>query len=376
MCILFTVNGVIGIIFNLFIEGLGMARSSSVMQQECIETVWAITPITVSSDGSCSVGTDIHGSRSPSVCNTRENTKVAYPDAALPASSAERSAAIAGLIASEKKVNAKHFIVTRYAGEYLQHLNGKDDPNYTSTLVKKTNLYFAELDKLNNLSSNSLIEIVDPNNQKMCAELSSFQQEILPWFRQLSGEVNIQKTREHYDLDAFNSRVASPEILVFALKQNDQFLGTITLNLHTTSDALESARHGYLSDLFVARGFDDNAEFITQFLNGVFKKIAENFPRLKVLSVMAAAGDLQIPIVKCFEHAKKIGLLQPFTRANQERLGVIAQFTLDSRNAGNMHPTSLPLGSLPTLSLFAHNHSAAPIHEAYSLSATSQVSQL
>jgi hypothetical protein len=353
-------------------EEYRMARSSSVMQQESVDTAWIDAPITVSSDGHCSVDINIHAVRLPSVCNTRENTKVACPDAVLPPYSEDRSAALAGLVASEKKVNAKHFIVTRYAGEYLQHLNGEDDPNYTNNLVKKTNLYFAELDKFNHLASNPSIEIVDPANQKMCAELSGFQQEVLPWFRQLSDEANIQKTRERYDLAAFNSRVASPEIVVFALKKDDKLLGTITLNLHTTSDAIESERLGYLSDLFVARGLDDNAEFMAQFMSGVFAKISERFSHLKVLSVMAAAGDLQTPIAKCFEHAKKAGLIQPFTRADQERLGVIAQFTLDDKNAGNTHLPPLPLGTLPILSLFGQrNPSPGDIQALPSLSESS-----
>lgn len=124
------------------------------------------------------------------------------------------------------------------------------------------------------------------------------------------------------------------------------------MNLHTSSVAAESASFGYLSDLFVGKGYD-KAEFIVPFIGGVFAKIVEKFPSIKVLSVMAAAGDLQIPIVKCFESAKSAGLIQSFTRNEQERLGVVAQFTLDSRNAGNTHLPSLPLGALPTLSIFA-----------------------
>ena len=130
-----------------------------------------------------------------------------------------------------------------------------------------------------------------------------------------------KKTKERYDLDAFNSRVASPEVIVFTTRKNGKLLGTLTLNLHTSPHAPESARFGYLSDLFVAEGLDDNAAFINQFIDGVFAEIVARLPKVKVLSVMAAAGDPSIPIVKCFTHAKEAGLIHPFTRAGARTVG-------------------------------------------------------
>lgn len=333
-----------------------MPSSHSVMSPEGVDLAWiGETPITVDKNGFCTVDIIISAARAPGVWNMRENTKVVCPDVVSPSLPAQQAASLASLVATENSVNAKHFIVTAQAAEYLRSLNTKN-PTYTDDLVKKTNLFCVDLEtnrEFKNDSTEYQVGIVQPDNHLECQEVSQFQQDILPWFRRLTGEENIKKTKDRYDLAAFNSRVTSPEVIVFTTRKEGKLLGTHTLNLHTSADAPESARFGYLSDLFVAEGLDDKAAFNNQFISSVFAEIVARFPKVKVLSVMAAAGDPSIPIVKCFSHAREAGLIQPFTRAEQERLGVVAQFTLDPKNNGRTHLEPLKPGTLSHLSLLS-----------------------
>jgi hypothetical protein len=257
------------------------------------------------------------------------------------------------LVNTEHTVNAKHFIVTDHAEEYLRSLNEKN-PSYTDDLVNRTNLFFVDLEEkreFKNRASDLHIDIVRPEDMFSCAELSQFQQERLQDFRKLTAGTTTEKIKDRYSLDAFLSRVSSPEVIVFTTRKENKLLCTITLNLHTTAYAPESARFGYLSDLFVAEKLDNDADFVKQFISGVFSKIETTQPKVKILSIMAAAGDPTIPIVKCFDYAKEAGLIHPFTRSEQERLGVVAQFTLKQSNAGKTHFPPSPLGVVSRLSM-------------------------
>ena len=197
------------------------------------------------------------------------------------------------LVHTEQTVNAKHFIVTNHAKEYLRALNAKNS-SYTDDLVKRANLFFVDLEEkheFKSIASDLKIDVVQPDDMITCVELSKFQQERLQQFRKLDTGTTTEKIIERYSLDAFLSRVSSPEVIVFTIKKENKLLGTFTLNLHTTADAPESARFGYLSDLFVAEGLENDASFIKQFIGGVFSEIETHHPKVKVLSVMAAAGD-------------------------------------------------------------------------------------
>lgn len=319
------------------------------MRKEDVEVSWvSAVPIATGTDGICSVDIVIIAARAPGICNIRENTRVICPDSALSYSPDQQSI----LLESLSRINAKHFIVTDRAKEYLSALNA-NDPVYTDALVKRTNLFCVDLEKkieFEAISSDCKIDIIRPEDKAQCIEVSKFQQDILPWFRKLSDEENIKKTKERYDLEAFSNRVASPEIIVFTYKKKSILVGTFTLNLHTNPEAPESDRFGYLSDLFVAEGLDDNPLFINQFFSSVFAEIVTRYPKVKVLSVMAAAGDHTIPIVKCFNHAKEAGLIYSFTRAEQERLGIVAQFILDAKNTESTHLSSFSPETLCNIS--------------------------
>lgn len=325
------------------------------MKNEGVEVVWVDAPISVDAKGELSVDIVVNSVRAPGVCNTRENTRVVCPDQILPLQASQKLMAFASLVKSESRVNAKHFIVfhdEKHAGRYLEELN-TDDPTYTDNLVKKTNLFYIDLKQIEfkSVSTDYAITIVQADDKKSCTELSQFQQDNLPWFRRLTDEVTIKKTKDRYDLVAFNERIASPEVVIFSIKKSGKLVGTLTLNMHTVSGAPESASFGYLSDLFVAQGLENSADFISQLFKGVFAEIVKHYPAISVLSVMAAAGDLTIPIVKCFNHAKAAKLIYPFTRNDQQRLGIVAQFTLNDRNTGNTHLLHLPQGAVSRVSV-------------------------
>jgi hypothetical protein len=355
-------------------EAKDKKEKKSVMQLEDVDIAYiSDIPMTVNDRGEVSLDIIITSTKVPAVRNIRENTGVAYPDTisnfsykGLPNNTIStspdrpRAAFFESLVAAEDRVNAKHFIITSDAKQYLQTLNATDS-EYTNKLVAKTNLFCVELESKNQCGSlppEFKIDAVQCHDETSCAEVSSFQQDILPSFRRLTDHENIRKTKERYSLEAFNSRLASPEISIFTIRREDKLLGAFTLNLHRRDDIEHSASFGYLSDLFVAEGLENDPVFINHFIGGVFAEIKTRFPKVKILSVMAAAGDPTIPIVKCFNHAKDSGLIKPFTRAEQERLGVIAQFTLDSENDGNTHlPAQLPRAVPSHLSVFASNRS-------------------
>lgn len=324
------------------------------MAKEGVDVVWVSdVPISVNTDGSCSVDIEIAATLAPGVWNIRENTKVVCPDPVLPIRYEQQCTSLASLVDTENTVNAKHFIVTKHAGEYLRALNAKDT-SYTDNLVTRTNLFCVDLEKkheFKSIASDLKIDVVRPDHMITCAELSKFQQERLQEFRRLAAGTTTEKIKERYSLDAFLSRVSSPEVIIFIIRNESKLLGTFTLNLHITSDAPESERFGYLSDLFVAEGLENDANFIKQFISGVFSEIETRHPKVKVLSGMAAAGDPTIPIVKCFDHAKEAKLIHLFTRLEQERLGVVAQFTLKESNAGKTHFPPSSLGNISRLSL-------------------------
>lgn len=334
-----------------------MAKSGTVMKSEGVDVTWVSdVPMSVKTDGSVEVDIVIAGGRAPGVWNERENTKVVCPDFLLRADTVKQpTLLLESLVHTEHSVNAKHFVVTNQAKEYLRALNAKDF-SYTDDLVKRTNLFCVDLEKKHEFKSiapDLKIDIVQPDDMITCAELSKFQQERLQEFRKLAAGTTTEKIKDRYSLDAFLSRVSSPEIIVFIIRKESNLLGTFTLNLHITFDAPESERFGYLSDLFVAEGLENDANFIKQFMSGVFSEIERRHPKVKVLSVMAAAGDPTIPIVKCFNHAKEAKLIHLFTRLEQERLGVVAQFTLKESNNGKTHFPPLPLGIVSRLSLIA-----------------------
>ena len=366
-------------------------EEKSVMQLEEVDIVYiSDIPMTVKNDGRVSLDIIITSIKAPTVRNIRENTSVAYPDAISSFSykglsvdtistspHRPRTAFFERLFEAELLVNAKHFIITSDAKQYLQILNATDS-EYTNKLVAKTNLFCVDLESKNqfgSLSPEFKIDALQCHDETSCAEVSSFQQDILPSFRRLTDHENIKKTKERYSLEAFNSRLASPEISIFTIRREDKLLGAFTLNLHRRDDIEHSASFGYLSDLFVAAGLENDPVFINHFIAGVFAEIKTRFPKVKVLAVMAAAGDPTIPIVKCFNHAKDSGLIKPFTRAEQERLGVVAQFTLDSENDGNTHlPSQLPRAAPSHLSVFAANRSQIRINPCVSPNSADTVS--
>ena len=65
--------------------------------------------------------------------------------AVLPSRQHQQDALLASLVDTENSVNAKHFIVTNHAAEYLRALNAKNPP-YTDGLVKRTNLFCVDLE--------------------------------------------------------------------------------------------------------------------------------------------------------------------------------------------------------------------------------------
>lgn len=327
-----------------------------VMKQENIDVVCDTTietSIDIDHDGKCNIDMVMPVISIPGAWNTRENTRAVYPDAVL-SSQSQIHNLLANLANAEDNVSGKHFIITRHAKEYLAIFNAEDKTR-TDELVKKTQIFFTSLKTtpFKSLSPDYLMSTVSNENKAECEELSTFQQETLLWFRKLKDDEVFRKTKDRYALDAFNSRVASPEIKVFIVrdKKNNQLLGTLTLNLHTNLDAPESSRFGYLSDLFVAEGCDNSA-FISNLINGIFSQIQTSHPNLEILVGMTASTDQTIPIVRCFEYAKKDDLIQPLTRAKQEELGIVTHFTpLTSENKDKKHPSPPPPGTLSKLSL-------------------------
>jgi len=327
-----------------------------VMQQETIEVVDVQTRIIL--DENVELQFDINSSNIISVGNTREGTKVAFPDAVA---DFRTESVLLDLYREKQSVNAKHFIVTENARDYLDLLNSDQTPNYTNEKVKNTSLYFCELETISSNDAAVEIRCVDPSDKKTCHDLSQFQQNNLKWFRQLSNEVELNKVKERYDEAAFNYRVSSPGIYVYYLKIGKEILATLTLNLHQTDPSVSSYKQscsfGYLSDLFVTEGLHLSKDFISSFIKSTFANIKMQFPKLKTVSVMAGTNDKTKPILMCFDHAKNAKLIYPFTRDEQARLGVVAQFTYEpEKNKDHVHAKMTKAEeSYSTLSLFANN---------------------
>jgi hypothetical protein len=267
------------------------------------------------------------------VINTSEMTKFVYLQPKPHYEPSRIKFFLTSLAKKLTEVNGKYFVVlpknfSQIYSDILVKLYSEEGQDYGKKLIGD-NLFHVNLEDNKFIipapADEYSIEVVSPDNDGLCNQVSLFQQTILPYFRQLPPDTNLEKINQRYSPDAFKKRVASPQISVFTIKKRDQLLGTLTLNRHQTPDVPESSSVGYLSDLFVEQGLENDDAFIEKLMHGVFHKIKNLFPDIQRLVVMAATNDPHKPIVKCFQTAVKKELMTPPNFVTQDWLGSAAQ---------------------------------------------------
>ncbi len=301
----------------------------------------------------------IAAARVPMKSNSAEATKTSCPDEVKVTSTEAGAAVLASLVRTNQKINGKYFIYTQRAKELLDILNASDS-SLTDEWTQKNSIFFADLSKEQKAEKSYLekeydLVLVDSKDKRLCQQVSSFQVTTLPSFRQLHDQVTIDKTKTRYEEAQFTWRAASSDIFIYALKdkKTQEIRGTFTLNMHRGTDLEGSDRWGYLSDLFIPADKVGDGKFVTQFIADVFADIHQKFPQIKTLIVMAATNDPTKPILRCFNYAKNVGLLELYTRKKQEELGIVIQMSYKPEHIGKMHLSKISPSYRKSLSFLA-----------------------
>jgi hypothetical protein len=262
----------------------------------------------------------------PVLRNSAEATTFAFLDVLLEQAKTdeERIAITIAAWNALQTVNAKYIMVMQPGTP----IHAVPKVGVNTDLATNVGLFYAEWKESDAKDNGQLaLEVVNPANDEDCVAASAFQTKTLPWFRKLNPEVNNEKTETRYKYEAFCERVKSEGIYVYTFKDKHKIVATITLNLYRVDNLTKPSDHrvGYLSDLFVEKGWHDKAGFMKDFMTSVFNRAKKDFPAVTLSWGMAATNNTTIPIAQCFD-AVKPELLKPLTDEAQQRLGVCVRF--------------------------------------------------